>query len=93
LFNTSDTGSEFDPISGSFIDKKAVRRERNKLAAQGYRQRKRATVETIEVELEEVRKQNTALQQQNTVLQTENGLLREQLEFFRKALSGNLGSR
>lgn len=91
LFNTSDTGSEFDPISGSFVDKKHMRRERNKLAAKGYRQRKRMSMESIELELEEARKQNVALQQTNTVLQTENGLLREQLDFFRKALAGNLG--
>lgn len=93
LFNTSDTGSEFDPISGSFVDKTAVRRERNKLAAKGYRQRKRVSVESVELELDDLRKANVALHQHNTVLQTENGLLREQLEFFRKALAGNLGGR
>jgi len=89
-FNTSDTGSEFDPVSGSFVDKRQVRRERNKLAAKGYRQRKRMSVEAVEAELEDLRRQNQALAQQNTVLQTENGLLREQLDFFRKALSGSL---
>ena len=93
LFNTSDTGSEFDPITGAFVDKKHVQRERNKLAAKGYRQRKRISMESVEQELEEARKQNVVLQQTNTVLRTENGLLREQLEFFRKALAGNLGAR
>ncbi|KAJ1638075.1 hypothetical protein T492DRAFT_946260 [Pavlovales sp. CCMP2436] len=91
LFNTSDTGSEFDPISGSFVDKKQVRRDRNNLAAKGYRQRKRMTMESVSAELEDQRKQTVALQQHNTVLQTENSLLREQCDFFRKALAGNLG--
>lgn len=92
-FHTSDTGSEFDPATGGFVDKStAMRRERNKLAAKGYRQRKRMTIEAVEHELEELRRQNVSLSQHNTVLQTENGLLREQIEFLRQALSGNLGA-
>lgn len=89
-FTTSDTGSEFDPVSGAFVDRAATRRERNKLAAKGYRQRKQLNVRAAEAELEELRARTRDLEQENTMLRTENRILREQMGFFQSTLAGNL---